>query len=396
MNKYILNIEIQCFINKNLYSDIHSILLKGTSFKNVGTKEIVEQIESKKRSEKKLPSWFRAANIYYPNKLNIEQTSSEITAQFKSHLVSGKILTDITGGFGVDAFYFSKKVDHVIHCEWNAELSQIASHNFEKLNASNVQTVAKDGIEYLKKSEEKFDWIYVDPSRRHETKGKVFLISECLPSIPEHLDLLFNRSSNILIKTSPLLDISAGLKELKNVRAIYVLAVKNEVKELLWILELNFNDSIEIKTVNIKHNYTETFDFILEDEKSVEVTYSEPLNFLYEPNSAVLKSGGFHVIAKKFNLKKLQIHSHLYTSKLLQSFPGRRFKILQILPYNKKVFKKLNIKKANITTRNFPESVETLRKKFKISDGGNHYIFFTINCKNEKIIILTLKITGSF
>lgn len=392
MNKVILNTVIQEFINSNLNSDITSLLLKGITFEGVETREVIEQIEAKKKCKSKLPFWFNANNVYYPNKLNIEQTSSEITAQYKSKLISGKSIVDLTGGFGVDCYYFAKHFKDVIHCEIDNELSQIANHNNKQLNIQNINTLNIDGIEYLKSTSKKFDWIYADPSRRHSVKGKVFFLKDCLPNIPEHIELLFQHTKNILIKTSPLLDISIGIDELINVKTIHVVAINNEVKELLWILEKDFKGIISIVTVNIKNEKKEHFNFNLEDETNAEVKYSLPLTYLYEPNSAILKSGAFKIISYKLKIDKLHIHSHLYTSAEYIDFPGRCFKIFDVLPYNKKAIRKaLGSKKANVTVRNFPETVNQLKNKFNIKDGGDLYVFFTTNLNNEKLVIITTK-----
>lgn len=391
MNKYILNTNIQEFINNNLSSKINSILLKQTAFENVSTKELVEQIEAKNKCKTKLPTWYNQSNIYYPNKLNIEQTSSEITAEFKSKLLTGNRIIDLTGGFGIDCFYFSKQFKEVIHCELNENLSEIVKHNFEFLKVNNVEYIASDGLEFLKSQSVNFDWIYIDPSRRNDSKGKVFMLSDCLPNVPENLNLLWKHSKNILIKTSPLLDISIGLKELQHVKTIHIVAVNNEVKELLWVLEYNYSETIQIKTINIKSESIEKFEFLLENETTVEANYSKPLTYLYEPNAAVMKSGGFHIIAEQLNLSKLHKHSHIYTSDNLIDFPGRVFKIEKVIPYNKKALKQLNIQKANVTTRNFPETVEAIRKKLNIKDGGDDYLFFTTNLHNEKFCLVCKK-----
>lgn len=387
MNPKILNTEIQEFISKHLNSDISRLLLKGTYFKDASTLEIVEQIEAKTKCEKKLPTWFNTENIYYPNKLNIEQTSSEVTAQYKSELLSGSSLADITGGFGVDAYYFSKTFDRVDHVELSNSLSAIAKHNFKSLNCDNIKCINEDGLKHVIASKKTYDWIYIDPSRRHESKGKVFFLKDCLPDVPSNLDHLFEKSDAIAIKTSPLLDITAGIAELAYVKDIHVIAVKNEVKELLWILKNGFDGDISIKTVNIIANRKDTFNFQFDDEASKNVNYGIPNNYLYEPNSAILKAGGFNSIANKYNINKLHQHSHLYTSSALIDFPGRRFDIELVIPYNKKALRALNISKANITTRNFPESVHDLRKKFRITDGGSKYLFFTTNLQNQKIVI---------
>jgi hypothetical protein len=391
LNNALLHIEIQEFININLNTDITTLLLKGTSFKNVETRDIIEQIESKKRCEHKLPSWFAAQNMYYPNKLNIEQTSSEITAQYKSELIKGNTIIDITGGFGVDCFYFSKQFKLVMHCEIDESLSNIVSHNYKQLQVTGVNTQNIDGLQFLKATKVNFDWIYIDPSRRHSSKGKVFFLNDCSPNIPESIDALFERSNNIMIKTSPLLDLTVGIKELKCVKSIHVVAVDNEVKELLWILEKAYSGNIEVSTVNLKKERFQLFSFELHEESNVSIQYHEPLNYLYEPNAAILKAGAFKSVASQLHLFKLHINSHLYTHNQLIDFPGRRFKIEKIIPYSTKNLKKEAIVKANITLRNFPESVSKIRGKHKIKDGGNLYLFFTTNFKNEKIIIVCTK-----
>lgn len=392
MNRPILNTKIQEFINKNIDSDIASLLLKKNDFEKIDLKDIAKQIEAKKRSKAKLPTWYNTPNIYYPNKLNIEQTSSEITAEYKSQLMKGSSIIDLTGGFGVDCYYFSKIFDDVTHCEIDKNLSNIAAHNFKQLGVNNIKTKNANGIEYLKNNAKNYDCIYIDPSRRHDRKGKVFYLNDCLPNIPKHLDLLFEHTENVLIKTSPMLDISIGISELKHTKEIHIVAVNNEVKELLFVLNKGFTDDIGINTVNLKGDATETFDFLYASEKSAKPSYSLPQNYLYEPNAAILKSGAFKVIAENLKIDKLHVHSHLYTSNSLIDFPGRVFKIIKQLPYNKKVIKRvLGNAKANISTRNFPESVNSLRKKFNIKDGGHVYAFFTTNLESEKTVLICEK-----
>ena len=387
MNPNILNTKIQEFINSNLSSDVSELLLKGIPFKDINPKVTIEQIEAKKRCQKKLPTWFNTKNIYYPNKLNIEQTSSEITAKYKADLVSGNTLIDLTGGFGVDTFYFSKQVESVLHCELNNELSNIAKHNFNALEVSNIKHLNENGIDALKRIDQPFDWIYIDPSRRDDSKKKVFLLSDCTPNVKTFQGLFLKYAKNVMIKTSPLLDIRATKNDLKYVKTLHIVAINNEVKELLWRLERDYDDELKIKTVNIVKGNQQTFEFNFKDESSANAKYSLPLTYLYEPNTAILKAGAFEILSEKLNISKLHKHSHLYTSKELVDFPGRRFKIDAIIPFNKKIFAKQSIIKANITIRNFPISVGDIRKKLKIKDGGNLYLFFTTNCKNEKIII---------
>lgn len=390
MNYHILNKSVQDFIHAHLKTDLTKLILKGSPFVSVSIQKIAEQILAKNSCEKKLPSWFNAENIYYPNKLNIEQTSSEITANYKSDLVSGESLIDITGGFGVDAYFFSQKVTNITHCEINEELSRMVSHNFKQLQVKNISTYLGDGIEFLEKSKAKFDWIYADPSRRNDAKEKVFLLEDCLPNIPKNLDLLFQRTEHILLKVSPILDLKSAINELNNVKEIHVVAVENEVKELLFLLEKNDTKSIEVKTINIAKTNTQKFDFTLGENTNA--TFSEPKKYVYEPNAAILKAGAFLQVSEKLNIAKLHHNSHLYTSNELTDFPGRRFEIKHNISYDKKqLLQLIPTKKANIAIRNFPETVAQIRKKTGLKDGGNQYLFFTTDFNNKHLVLICEK-----
>ncbi len=393
MNKSILNKEVQEFIDVNLRLDTNALILKKSVFVEVSNKELAEQISAKLKSKDKLPTWFGLENGFFPAKISIEQTSSEETAKYKSSLISGEGIVDLTGGFGVDDFYFSANFDSVIHCELNPELSEITEYNFKELGVGNCTFIQGDGLVFLQNSEEKFDWIYLDPSRRSEIKGKVFLLKDCLPNVPDNLDLLFSKSNNVMMKTSPLVDISHGISELKGVKEIHVVAVKNEVKELLWILEKEYSGDILIKTVNLIGEDKQEFEFALTSEGNQEPNYSLPLTYLYEPNSAILKSGAFNQVSVQLELFKLNKHSHLYTNQDLIAFPGRVFKIKEIVPFQKKVLKKrFGGSKANITIRNFPKKVDELRKDLSIKDGGEVYLFFTTNRTGEKVCLVCGKV----
>ncbi|MFD2588194.1 class I SAM-dependent methyltransferase [Croceitalea marina] len=392
MNKSILNTGVQEFIQNNWNADIMSVLLKKQQFEGVSQKELAEQLEAKKKCQSKLPTWFTVPLLYYPNKLNIEQTSSEQTAEYKASLVHGKTLLDVTGGLGVDSYFFSKKMSTITHCELDQNLSKIATHNFKILDVKNITFKAENGVESLRHSDTNFDWVFADPSRRNEAKGKVFLLKDCLPNIPDELDAIFEKTKNVLIKSAPLLDIKQGILELQFVKEIHVVAVKNEVKELLWILEKEYEGDIKLKTVNLLKEGQQHFNFKLSEEKKALSKLSLPATYLYEPNAAILKSGGFKSVGKALGLQKLHEHSHLYTSDTLVDFPGRVFKIKTVVPYNKKAVLKLAINKANVTTRNFPEAVATIRKKLKIKDGGEDYLFFTTDINNLCIVIHCQKV----
>ncbi len=363
---------------------------QGSPFIEVSTRELLEQLSGKKKAEKKLPTWFKHRGIIYPPNINLEQTSSEITAEYKASLVSGKTLVDLTGGFGIDSYFFSKQVEKVYHLELNVDLQEIAAHNFGILGAKNVISEAGDGMAFLKNTSETFDWIYVDPSRRDDAGGRVFLLSDCLPNVPETLDLLQEKAGNLMIKTSPLLDIQAGLRELENVREIHIVAVDNDVKELLWILDCETSAEIKIKTINFQKQKKQVFESSFSQQ--VEEEYGEPQEYLYEPNAAIMKSGSFAALGEQYGLEKLHPNTQLFTGGFVEDFPGRSFRIEKILPYRKKDLKKaFGSGKANITVRNFPESVENLRKIFKIKDGGADYLFFTTLLSEEKVVLMCQK-----
>ena len=391
MQLSLLASDIQEFITASLQANISKLALSKNPFPEVDWKEIINQIVSKKKSNQKLPTWFVTEGIYYPASISIEQTSSEITAKYKSELISGNYLIDLTGGFGVDDYYFSKKFEQVIHCEKNTVLSEIVQHNYGVMNVKNITCLAQNSTDVLGQSDKKFDWIYIDPSRRSDVKGKVFLLKDCLPNVPENLKFYFSKSNSILIKTAPILDITAGCMELENIKAIHIVAVDNEVKELLWLLEKDYSGEIEIHSVNIQKEKTDINTFILGEHSPA--NFSLPQDFLYEPNAPLLKSGGVDYLCDALHISKLHPHSHLFTHLELVDFPGRRFIINEVIPFKKENLKKqFECKKMNITTRNFPLSVEEIRKKYKIADGGTVYAFFTTNINDEKIVLLCTKI----
>jgi hypothetical protein len=368
------------------------VALRGSPFPRISSSELAQQLTGLQKAEKKLPGWFEQAQIYYPPKVNLEQTSSEITAKYKASLVKGERLIDLTGGLGIDDFYFAQNFKEVIHCELNTQLSEISAHNLKQLGTENVSFKNQNSIDFLKNSKTQYDFIYADPSRRDGSGGKVFRLTDCLPNIPENLELLFSKSDKIFIKTSPLLDLQAGISELKFVTEIHIVAVHNEVKELLWFIKKEECVSPKIKTLNFTKNEVEKFDGIFNNSSS-DINYSLPKSFLFEPNSAIMKSGLFEEVAIQTETSKLHPNSHLYTSDKEIIFPGRKFKMFEIQEYKPGVLKKkFKNYKANISVRNFPESVAVLRKKFKIKDGGKNYLFFTTNINNEKIVLFCEKI----
>ena len=391
MNKELLHTEVQEYIDSNLKTDLPNLVLKGSPFNEISIQTLAEQILSKSKCFSKLPTWYAAKNIYYPKPINIEQTSSELTAHHKSTLISGESLIDLTGGLGVDAYFFSKKIDQVTHCEIDRELSSIVVHNFSQMRVINVDCKNEDGIYYLQNSNRNFDWVYIDPSRRNELKTKVFRLEDCLPDVTAHLDTFLEHTSNVMIKLSPFLDISSTITRLQFVKEVHIVAVKNDVKELIVVIEKGYQGACKLKALNIVKDKKDLFEGTYPSQAIP--NFSLVKKYLFEPNSAILKSGLFNEVSFQLNLYKLHINSHLYTSDVLIDFPGRSFEIKKVYKYNRKQLKKeFGAKKANITTRNFHESVAQIRKKTGIKEGGNDYLFFTTDMEEKAVMIHCLKV----
>ena len=383
---------MQEFISKNLDIDIFQLILKQPVFPEVSNKEIAEQITSKLKSKKKLPSWFGTKKIYFPNKINIEQTSSELTAEFKSSIIAGDRMIDCTGGFGVDSYYFSKKFKSLIYIERDQSLYNITKLNSDKLGVTNTIHLNEDGLQYVKNIKTEFDLLYIDPSRRNLKNKKVHFLSECTPVIDSSLIKRLSKFKTILIKCSPIIDIKKTIDDLETVIDIYIIGINNEVKEILFKLCKRGEKKIKVSCIDLnKRKYDLSFNYNEINNKENRYT-SEPQKYLYEPNSMILKSGAFNLICDRYKVNKLNPNSHLYTSDKLIDFPGRKFTVLNIMIYSKKTLKKLSLKQANITTRNFPLDVKEIRKISGLKDGGNDYLFFTTNNLDDLIVIQTNKI----
>lgn len=377
------------FIQQNLDKPLSEIALMLSKHPELDKHFILNQINGLQKAKLKLPFFYQNKAIVYPVGLSMEQCSSEQTALFKSQLVNGKTAVDLTGGFGVDAFFFSKQFLEVSYVEQNQGLFEVVQHNFEVLNTP-IQCYQTSCEDFLDKNTKTFDLAYIDPSRRDENK-RVFKLAECTPNVIELLPQLLKIAQQVLIKTSPLLDIKQTLSDLKSVSKVWIVSVQNDCKEVLYLVNKTADNNPEIIAVNIAKN-TSTFAFDYEKESTVFVDFSEPQTYLYEPNASILKAGGFKSIATQFGLNKLAVNTHLYTSnELITNFPGRVFKITNTLDYNEKSVKTLGLKKANIATRNFPDSIEQIKKKLKITDGGNNYLFATRNLYDKLILMVTEK-----
>lgn len=378
------------FIRQNKQKPLTEVALLLTKYPAINKTFVLNQINGIQKAKTKLPEFYRHQNIIYPSKLSMEQCSSEQAAIYKSKLVNAESMADLTGGLGVDTYYFSKKINEVIYVEQNPEVFRVAENNFNTLGAQNILIINSSAEAFIRNTKSKFDLIYIDPSRRNENK-RVFKLNECTPNIIELASEIFKISNKILVKTAPFLDIKQSLKDLQHVTDVWVVSINNECKEVLYLMEKDKIVEPKIHTVNlVKPN--QKFDFSYEQEKNAAPEYHEPKSYLYEPNSSLLKAGAFNSICSTFNIQKLAPNTHLYTSEnLIGNFPGRVFKIENVIAYQSKNFKQLRIKKANISIRNFKDSVEQVKQKLHIKDGGEDYIFATTNLNKKPILICCIK-----
>ncbi|MGN6647612.1 MAG: THUMP-like domain-containing protein [Cytophaga sp.] len=383
--------EISEFIKKNRKSSVAELMLKMPQF-TIEAKWIAAQIEGWQKAFVKLPEWAGNERVIYPIRLSMEQCSSERTGLYKSTLVHGSVIVDLTGGFGVDTFYLSQSFAKSFYIEQQEDLAQIAAHNFAVLG-KNISVLTGNSEVVLKTITDKIDVIYLDPARRKDQQ-KVFKLSDCEPDIAALKDFYFSFAGIILVKTSPMLDIAEATRQLANISEIHIVSVDNECKEVLYLLKKDYTGEPEIRCINAIKKSVQSFQFKNSIEQSYKAPQSMPLRYIYEPNPSVLKAGGFNVIAQAYNIFKLHQSSHLYTSaELITDFPGRSFKINHITGYDKKAIQTLLPDgKANIQTRNFPDSVEEIRKKIKVKDGGSIFIFATTLMDSTKALLICEKI----
>lgn len=391
MNKDLLLPEIQKFIKDHEHHDPFVLSLKYKNISGVSIIDIAGQIQSRQKAKKKLPEWYQKQDIFYPPVVSVEQSSSQIAAQYKSSLIKGKQFIDLTGGMGVDIYYFAKSFDECIYVEKNAELAEIAKHNFSILSAKNIKVVQGDAetiISHLPSA----DFIYLDPSRR--TNRKVFLMSDSEPDMARLLPKIFTKTSNVLLKLSPMMDIAAAVDELKYVATIHIVSINNDLKETLYFLKRGFSGEPIRHAINITGTDREVLRFSKSEELGAKVAYALPQSYLFEPNAAVLKSGAFKILSQRFNLSKLHVNSHLYTShQHLTGFPGRIYMVREILKYDLKSLKKaIPDKKINLVVRNFPLSVDKIKKETGFNDGGDNFLFFTTDMLNKKVVLLASRV----
>ncbi|KFF12272.1 methyltransferase [Chryseobacterium soli] len=379
MEEKLLNKEVQNYINANLHSDLHGLLLKKSPFPDVSMQEIVQQIKGKQTAQKKF-SFLLKEGIVFPPQLNLEQASSEKTALYKSNILKGKTFIDLTSGFGIDAYYLSQKFEKITLVEQNSELLEIVSHNWGILEKK-ARFLNQKLEDFLAENRNTFDVIYLDPARRDQNKNKVFLLEDLSPNIIEIQDKLISISNEVVIKLSPLIDLKYLVSVLPNIFRIEIIAVKNDVKEVVVFLSGENSGQIICKCVNLESEESE-LEYQFGDEENAQSEYSDPEKFIYIPNNSILKAGIFNVISEKFGLKKLHPNTHIYTSNdKVKNFPGRAME-MEVVD-GKQIKKK---EQFNIISKNYPLKPEEIKKKYGLKDGGESYLIFT-QSKKGKIIL---------
>lgn len=380
------------FIEMHRQEDPRALALQGAKYPEVDMTMAVTQIAGWQIAGRKIPSWQEVPDLYYPRHLSMEQCSSEATARYKASLCSGVSFADLTGGFGIDCAFIARRFPQADYVERQEELCDIARHNFPLLGLSHIRVHHQDGVDYLR-CMDPVDCLFLDPARRDEHGGKTVAISDCEPDVAALEPLLVEKAKRAIIKLSPMLDLSLALRQLKTVREVHIVAVGNECKELLLLLQKDPHPSkLLIHCEHIDPAGRSQHDiFAPEDEKNAPCPLAAQVGaYLYEPNAALLKAGAFRSVAAAYGVEKLHINSHLYTSEApVLFFPGRCFRVTGTSGFGKKEMKTFlaGIEKANLAIRNFPMSVAELRKRLKLKEGGEDYLFATTLSDGRKVLI---------
>ena len=375
-----------------------SLRLKYSKNVNFDVAFAIDQIEARQKVKDKLPFVALCDRYLFPSLLSAEQCTCEAVANYKAEILKNRYnsICDLTGGLGIDTMAFSSVINNVTYVERFENYCSVAKYNF-KLLGKNIEVINSDCTQYLK-SDICFDALYIDPARRGESNKRVFAFADCEPNVVDLLPRMFEVAKDVYVKASPMADISLSIKELEYASEIYVISYKNECKEVLFKLckDKTEDSDINIVCVDILPSYTSVFEFKYSEEANIsDIKYSNALSYIYEPSSSILKAGAFKSVSKKYNAYKLAHSSHLYTSEcLIGDFQGRKFEVLEVIPFSSKEIKSLfkKVPEANITVRNFPLKVDELRKKLKIKDGGNIYIFATTDNLKQKILVICKRV----
>ena len=407
----LINEKTWNYIRQHADEDVRKLALQGTKDADVDLQMALQQIAGRQTARRKLPSWVAVEGIVYPPHLNMEQCSSELTARYKAKIAGkGNRMVDLTGGFGVDFYWISQGFQHRCYVEQNEQLCAISSENFRLLGLD-CSVCCCDTATYLTDMPH-VSFAFLDPARRNEHGGRTYSIEDCTPNVLELLPLLIEKADRVMLKLSPMLDwrkavddiqkpIANGQKPIANVHEVHIVSVDNECKELLLLLDKGHAD-LRMVCVNFSKDAEQLFETSygapshpLTSSPSHLLT-SSPFHFIYEPNASIMKAGCFEEVAQRFPVQQISQNSHLFLSSVeIDDFPGRRFQISSISSMNKQELRTAlkEIDRANISVRNFPLSVDQLRKKLKLKDGGNTYIFATTTTDGAHRLFICRKIS---
>ena len=394
----ILTEELIAFIRDHRNDNLDRLLLSASKYPGIDMGFVVDQIIAREKIREKLPSWGAIERLYFPSRLAAEQCSSERTAAYKRRLVKATdVVCDLTGGLGVDSYFLSREAAKVIYIERFESYCEAARSNFHELGADNIEVWPGNSAELLSRLP-KVDCFYIDPARRGEGDKRLFALADCEPDLPALLPALWRKAPRVIAKLSPMADLKKTLEALPATVAIHILSVRNECKELLFVMEREAQvESPRIECVNFRADgEEERFAYSWMDEAAASVSFAPAVAaYLYEPNASILKAGAFKRLALDWDVRPLHANSHLYTSPAARTdFPGRVFRVVSFMPFNNKLCKTLRrtIPQANITVRNFPLSVKELRAKTRIAEGGDRYLFATTMADGARALILAAKL----
>lgn len=391
-----MNIATQKYIADHENDDIFSLSLSIRNNKEVDHELAIRQIRGRRKIRHKVPAFYNCPDILYPSQLSLEQSSSEATAIYKSTLCKGSSFVDLTGGFGIDCFFLSQNFSKSTYVEQKKELCELAIHNYKALGMKHIEVVNDNATRFLQHMSA-VNVVYLDPARRDNSGKKVFKLNDCEPDITSIIELLKAKAERIMFKLSPMIDLMQVKSALGEVSEIHVISVENECKELVFIIDHKSGNSNLISTVNINKSSVQIYNFDSERENRTQSDYpATVMKYLYEPNSSVMKAGAFKSIGQDYELFKLHVNTHLYTSdKLVSGFPGRIFEIREVFGSSRNELKRLKsqISKANISVRNYSMSVDEFRKKTGITEGGDQYLFACKRANEEYCIFNCSKIS---
>ncbi len=359
------------------------------------------QIEARKKIRTKLPLWASHSDVIFPSTLSTEQSSSEPTASYKQALILPGDLADLTGGLGVDSFYFSQRATRVTYVERFPEYCRAAEHNFKALQALNIEVLCDDCERFLAENSHRFQTIYLDPARRGSENKRLFSLADCEPNVVALFPRLTACCQRLIVKVSPMVDVSAAVALLPSITEVHIVSVKNECKEVLLIVDPSIDTPLTIHCANVEASHRVSL-FVFHPDRERALPHSAGCTglgkYLYEPNASIMKAGAYKSVAERFGVSKLQINSHLYTSSDYSSdFPGRKFEVIETIPFNAQEIKGLSRRyaKINLSTRNFPLTVNELQKRLKVKDGGDFYLFATTLSNNDKVLIIGKKVVNA-